>query len=245
MPKQNFMTVAVPDSIQLIFDEFVKRKGITKNAALSDMFELYMLAQDENLYLELKRKYLYVEEVKDMILAKDQTLEDSDLLCEIFLFMKLSFSSDRMGKKYNGNETMQIYMEDEKQRGYTWFSTEALYFGMSKKQVEIFRQRISMGQKVKILFAIGNNAGGNNDIAYSAEVLDIESNQIPSPSPEKNAYPSIWDGEKARIWIKMRNIKIEKEITADKLVVNSTGALLKPIISNSQYHFGYVRLKDN
>jgi hypothetical protein len=243
LPKQNFMTVAVPDSVQLMFDEFTRTIGTTKTAALTDMFELYMLARDETLYLRLKKKYLNAEGVKDMILAKEEVFDSNSLMCDIFLFMKLGVSSDRNGNEFDGEKTIQIYRTDAAKRGYTWFSTEALYFGMAKKQVEFFKNRIAIGQTVKILFAIGNYAGGDNEIAYSAEVLDIVSNQIPSSAPE-DAYPDIWKGEKARIWIKIRNIVPETDITADKLVVISTGALLKPIITNSQYHFGYVKLRE-
>ena len=92
MPRPNYMTMPVSDSIQRVFDRFVTTKGITKTAALADMLELYMLATDENLYLQLKKEILNVEEVKGMILEKESIFNDSETLCDTFIFMKLGVS---------------------------------------------------------------------------------------------------------------------------------------------------------
>ena len=85
MARQNFMTISVPDTVQEMFNEFISEKGITKTAALSDVLEMYMLATDEQLYLDLKKKYLHTQEVKDMILSKNSKLDKEDNI----IFMKL------------------------------------------------------------------------------------------------------------------------------------------------------------
>ena len=46
------------EKLQEMFNEFVRIKGVTKAAALTDVLEMYMLASDETLYLDLKKKYL-------------------------------------------------------------------------------------------------------------------------------------------------------------------------------------------
>ena len=58
--------------------------------------------------------------------------------------------------------------------------------------------------------------------------------------------PKIWhEGkEHARLWIKIKNIKEEHTLKADMFRIISTGANLKQVISNSQFHFGYVYLED-
>ena len=61
MPRQNYMTVSVSDSVQAMFNEFVRVKDLSKTAALADVLEMYMLATDEALYWELKKKVLHVE----------------------------------------------------------------------------------------------------------------------------------------------------------------------------------------
>lgn len=236
MGRQNYMTISVADTVQDMFNEFISKKGLTKTAALNDMVEMYMLAKDEPLYLELKNKYLNVESVKQMIQDRDDSCTEND-----FIFIKLGVSI-ASGKKMDGIQTMQAYVSDESKRGYTWFSTQSLYYGMSDKKVKYYNDLIRKGQKVIILFGIGEAAGGQNDISFSANVKKIVSDKYPISAPS-DEYPSIYGNEKARIWIKLADIKKENKINASMLKVRSTGADLKSIISNSQYHFGYVCFK--
>lgn len=240
MPRQNYMTITAHETVQQMFDEFVREKNLTKTVALSDMLEMYMLAKDENLYLKLKRQYLNVEGVKQMLSDRDSVAtHDND---ELFIFMKLGYSYDKNGNEYNGHETMQVYIADEISRGYTWFSTQSLFYGMSEKRVKEYNKAISLGKKVTLLFGIGENAGGSNDIAYKAEVMEILSFKLPT-ALSSNENPSIWHGENARIWIKIKSIKSENVLTASLFKVISTDADLKHIITTSQFHFGYVSYK--
>jgi len=238
MPKQNFISVPVSNSVQAIFDDFVKELDITKTAALTDMIELYMIATDEDLYVTLKKKHLKVEGVKEVILSRNIELEETT--SEDFLFMKLGWSSTANDEPINAIQTMKLYMKDEKMRGYTWFSTSALPWGMSKKQVKYFKKIIQKGEKLKILFAAGIDAGGDNDIVFNAEVLDIVSYKEPDQSPESNALPKEFTGEDATIWLKIKNIEPEEHISANQLKVKSTGSSLDKVISTSQFHFGYI-----
>lgn len=237
MGRQNYMTITVSDTVQDIFNEFVATKGITKTAALNDVLEMYMLAKDEKLYMELKKKYLYVDAVKDMILDRDEAMvEETD-----FLFIKLSYSWSS-GEVMDGEQTIQVYLKDEAKRGYTWFSTQSLYFGMSDAKVKAYNSRIRSGKKTRILFAI-NNENYDNDIAFSANVEEIFSAKDAVPCPDGDNYPVEFSGERAKIWLKLSNLKPEHKIMAEMLKITSTGRSLKQTISNSQYHFGYVSLK--
>lgn len=240
MPRKNYMTINAHETVQQMFDDFVSIKEVQKTVALNDMLEMYMLAKDEDLYMELKRKYLNIESVKQMLSDRDS--ESSLGSEELFIFIKLSFSYDNQGNEYDGHETMQAYISDEAIRGYTWFSTQALYYGMSQKRVDEYNKAIKSGKKVTLLFAIGEKAGGKNDIAYKADVMEIISFKQPE-TLHSNDYPSLWHGENARIWIKMKDIQEESTLTARLFEVTSTGADLQQVISNSQYHFGYVNLK--
>ena len=238
MGRQNYMTVTVADTIQDMFNEFVAIKGITKTAALNDVVEMYMIAKDEDLYLELKKKYLNVESVRNMIADRDRQADDS---VPEFLFMKLGISSTVEGDELDGEQTVRVYMDDEKNRGFTWFSTQSLFYGMSQDRVKHYNNQIAAGKKVKILFAV-NNENFNNDIAFSADVLQVFSAKSPVECPEEG-LPVEFDDEKARIWIKIANIHEESKINASMLRITSTGRDLKQTISNSQYHFGYVSFK--
>ncbi len=240
MPRKNYMTINANETVQQMFDEFVRVKQVTKTVALNDMIELYMIAKDEDLYLKLKRKYLNVEGIKQMLHDRDSTEAlDNE---ELYIFMKLSRSYDNNNNEYDGVKTIQAYILDEPTRGYTWFSTQSLYYGMSQKRVDDYNEAIRLGKKVTLLFGIGEKAGGSNDIAYKADVLEILSYKLPNNLPT-NDYPSIWHGMGARIWIKIKNIKPETTLTASLFEVTSTGADLQQVINNSQYHFGYISIK--
>jgi hypothetical protein len=238
MGRQNYMTIAVADTIQDMFNEFVSIKGVTKTAALNDVLEMYMLAKDEELYLKLKSKYLNVEGVKNMIADRDSKADGST---PEFLFMKLGLSTTIQDDDLDGEETIRVYMNDEKNRGYSWFSTQSLFYGMSQERVKYYNNKIAEGKKIKILFAV-NNENFDNDIAYSADVLEIFSAKSPVDCPD-DGLPTEFDGAKARIWIKLANIEEETEINASMMRITSTGRDLKQTISNSQYHFGYVSFK--
>ena len=94
-----------------------------------------------------------------------------------------------------------------------------------------------------IFFAVGE---GVNDIAYSATVLENASGRDAIECPRESSYiPSEFDDEKAKIWIKITDIQEEHELKASMMKVRSTDANLKQVISNSQFHFGYVYLPEN
>lgn len=239
MGRQNYMTITVADTVQDMFNEFVMIKGVTKTAALNDVVEMYMLAKDEELYLKLKKKYLNVEGVISMIADRDSKISES---VTDFIFMKLGVATTSDGNTLDGEETMRTYIEDEKNRGYTWFSTQSLYYGMSKDRVKYYNNKINSGNNIRILFAV-NNENYDNDIAFSADVLEIYSDKMPISCPG-NGYPlEFGNEEKAKIWIKLKNIEEEDSINASMLKITTTGRDLKQTITNSQYHFGYVSYK--
>ena len=240
MPRKNYMTINAHETVQMMFEEFTAQRGLTKTVALNDMLEMYMIAKDESLYLELKKKYLNIESIRHMLTDRDSDVADT--ADESFLFMKLAYSTDNHGNEYNGHETMQLYIADQAERGYTWFSTQALYYGMSPKRVAEYNEKIKLGKIVTILFAIGRSAGGNNDIMYKANVLEIRSFTEPQKLPSHD-YPSAWHGSAARIWIKIENLIPESKLTAGLFEITSSGMDLQQVINNSQYHFGYIKLK--
>lgn len=68
------------------------------------------MAKDEELYLQLKKKYLGVEKAVDMIKDLDGDPQPKD-----YLFMKLGQSLTTDGHLLNGAEAMQIYLRDAKE----------------------------------------------------------------------------------------------------------------------------------
>ena len=55
MGRPGYLSLYADERTQQIFDEFVRIKGITKSTALTEMLAIYMLCQDESLYLDLKK----------------------------------------------------------------------------------------------------------------------------------------------------------------------------------------------
>ena len=105
----------------------------------------------------------------------------------------------------------------------------------------LYNKLVKSGEDVRILFALGD---GINDICYTANVLEIVSDRDAIKCPgEQSCVPYEFRGdETARIWIKISAIREESTIKAAMLRVRSTDANLKQVISNSQFHFGYVYL---
>lgn len=236
MGRPGYMSLYADERTQQIFDDFVRVKGITKSTALSEMLEIYMLCQDEMLYLELKKKTLGVETAKQALLERTDVKAIND-----YIFMKLGASSDREGNILDGMDTMEAYRRNCEKNGYgyTWFSTESLHFGMAKKKVRYYNSLAESGEEVTILFAVGEEV---NDIKYSAKVLSIASSRDSLPCPgEEGSIPEEFGGEnEAKIWIQITDIREENELKAAMFNVRSTDANLKQVISNSQFHFGYV-----
>lgn len=236
MGRPGYMSLYADERTQQIFDDFVRVKGITKSTALSEMLEIYMLCQDERLYLELKKKALGVETAKQALLERTDVKAIND-----YIFMKLGASSDREGNILDGMDTMEAYRRNCEKNGYgyTWFSTESLHFGMAKKKVRYYNSLAKIGEEVTILFAVGEEV---NDIKYSAKVLSIASSRDSLPCPgEEGSIPEEFGGEdEAKIWIQITDIREENELKAAMFNVRSTDANLKQVISNSQFHFGYV-----
>ncbi len=236
MGRPGYMSLYADERTQQIFDDFVRVKGITKSTALSEMLEIYMLCQDERLYLELKKKALGVETAKQALLERTDVKAIND-----YIFMKLGASSDREGNILDGMDTMEAYRRNCEKNGYgyTWFSTESLHFGMAKKKVRYYNSLAESGEEVTILFAVGEEV---NDIKYSAKVLSIASSRDSLPCPgEEGSIPEEFGGEnEAKIWIQITDIREENELKAAMFNVRSTDANLKQVISNSQFHFGYV-----
>ena len=207
MGRPSHMSIYADERTQQIFDEFTKVKGITKSTALTEMLEIYMLSQDEKLYIELKKKYHGVEVEKKALIQRTDIRATND-----YIFMKLGISYDVDNNLLDGYDTIKAYIRNcnENGLGHSWFSTDSLYYGMAKDKIEDYNSLVTSGETVKILFAVGE---GVND-------------------------------EKAKIWIKIKDIKEEHDIKAQMLKVRSTGKNLKQVITKSQYNFGYVYLPE-
>ena len=156
------------------------------------------------------------------------------------IIMRLGHSSSN---QYNGKDTLKIYCDFCNKNHSVWFSTNSLASGMSEKKRSEFIGEIKNGNSVEMYFAIGRNSGGNNDIQYKAEVLDIKTDGDGIPSPEKTLTPDEWKNDKNKIWIKIKHLSPFTKLTTKDFVVVSSKKVLADSIAHSQYHFGYIKKK--
>ena len=241
MARPGYISLYADERTQQIFDEFVKIKGITKSTALSEMMEVYMLSQDEELYLELKKKALGIETARQELFERTDTRTVND-----YIFIKLGTTYGQGGVPLDGKATIEAYINNMETNGlgYSWFSTRSLHFGMSKKKVAYYNSLAQKGEEVTLLFAIGEDI---NDICYSATVLEIQSSKdlFHCPDVSSSVPEELGSEETGKIWIKIRDLRKEDSLKASMFYVRSTDSNLKQVISESQFHFGYVYLLDN
>ena len=244
MGRPGYLSIYADEKMKIIFDRFAKRKGKSKSQILTEMLEIYMLSDDEKLYLELRKESLNIDKAKNLIVERiDRTL------CNDFIFSKLTYAYGEKGERLEGREVVEAYIKNlvENNLGYTWFSTNSMHSGMSRKKVKYYNEMIRQGKKVEFLIAL---AYPINDISYIATVSEIRSSKEGISRPEEvESVPEEFRNEgQAKIWLKLTNIQKEEEIKASMLKIRSTGFNLKTAIINSQYQYGYVYLdndKDN
>lgn len=155
------------------------------------------------------------------------------------IFMRLGHSSSN---QYNGKDTIKIYRSFCNQNHSVWFSTDSLAKGMAKGKISEFNRAIEDGLILEIYFAIGKNSGGDNEIEYKAQVVDIKSDPDGINSPEKSLTPTEWCEDRNKIWIKLQKLRpCNNYLTVDDFIVVSSGNVLSTVIANSQYQFGYIK----
>lgn len=234
MARQDYMTIAVQRSTQEIFRKFTEIKEVTVKEALSDMLEIYMMATDAELYMELKMENLNVEKARNMVLERNSKVSKNNSL-----FMKLGYAITNDGRQLGGHETMEAYIRNCDENEYTWYSTNSLSTGMNDEKVREYNE-LAQSSHLKIYFAM-NQDDIDNDIAYVANVDEIVSYPHPTKAPCENyEYPEEWTGTKNNIWIKIHGLKRDESLSADDFVVVSTGNNLKDVIRKGQYIFGYI-----
>lgn len=234
MARPGYISVYADERTQKIFDEFTIRKGITKSTALTEMMRIYMLAQDEELYLELWKESFNIPRAKELLLQAEDITELND-----YIFMKLGTAYTYDGKELNGIETMEAHMTSIEEYGYTWFGTKSLTTGMAKEKVKFYNDAIKRGEQVKILFAIGM---GINEVKYSAVIHEVVTSrdEILCPGDATTIPKEFGPQEKGKIWFRITDLKEEENITVNMLKFRKDSGSVENAIRKSQFHFGYV-----
>lgn len=154
----------------------------------------------------------------------------------IALMMKLGW--DQV-KTENAYATIADYQALQEQQGEVWFGTNALASGIGRKRRLEFQTAIANKRKVHMYFVITKTGGGENEIEYQAEVLDLESKKGGTASPESALTPSAYHHQKYSIWIKLTNLTPCTEKTVADFKFANNNKVLKSSLSNS-CNFGYI-----
>lgn len=231
MARENYVSLYTDNQTNEIFTRFLEAKGVSKATALGDMMRLYMLANDPELYMDLLKKTLHLDRVRDQILEKDQDQAVNDLI-----FIKLGGTYMAKCGSMSAVDVMGAYQRKIDACGSTWFSTVALSTGMNQKKVKYYNEKISQGEAVRILFAIGD------EIRFSANIRQIVSNRTDTYCPgDTNLIPSEFGpDEHGRIWFLLDELKEENNFRTRDLRFSSGGNVFE-VITSSQCAFGYVR----
>ena len=161
-----------------------------------------------------------------------------NIVCPIAIFMRLGHTA---ANPYDGKDTLEIYSDFCNKNQSVWFSTDSLTSGMSETRRAEFINEIENGNIVEIYFAIGKNSGGDNDIHYKAQVVDIKTDGEGIPSPEKAFTPDEWKENRNKIWIKIKDLEPFNKYTTRDFIVASSKKVLADSIANSQFNFGYIK----
>ena len=98
---------------------------------------------------------------------------------------------------------------------------------MAFGKVSMLMNAIKNNNIVEIIFVIGKNGDGNNEIQYIADVVDIITDPDGAKSPEKALTPDEWNDDKNEIWIKVKNLISYTKLTTKDFIVVSSGKILQ------------------
>lgn len=153
------------------------------------------------------------------------------------IFMKLGW--DCTGN-FDAFQTIEEYINCISEYGETWFSTNALASGISKKKKEEIITAINSKKLVYIYFVIGKSGGGTNEIEYRAQIEEIESVKGGIKSPDVSKTPEPWKDEISTIWIKITNLQKNRVKKIEDFEFVSNGKALSEVL-NSNCCFGYIK----
>ena len=242
--KQEYITIGLPKSTLTILKKFMEIKGLTSKEVYTEITEAYMMAKDEELFRKLQNDYYNIDGIIETMKKREEEMKKKIIREAIVCKLSDTKTTDLTGnREITGRETIEIYKNNIQNNGknYTYYSTSNLHMGMSEKKRKEFISRIDSGDTVKIYFAL-NDDETNNDIAYSAKILDIISNREPIGAPcSVDEYPIEFRNERANVWIKISDIKEESNERAEDYIVTTKGTVLKQSISTGQCAFMYVK----
>lgn len=231
--RAKYLSLYADPQTQAVFERFLDEKNISKTTALSQFMEIFMLANDADLYLRLKKEILGVDAVQGLLAQQTQPAGkcfDNFSTTDYGLLFRLT-PRDGLCEEdiLHGNQ------EIEHEFGYSWisFNGPSRGTGIHPTMLAEFHDRLNAGDLVPCYYMWGNT------IRYSAKVLDIFSGPEKIPCPgDLRTVPEEFRSYLDRTWLKIKDLRPESDVTVDNLLFKN-GSSVRSALS-SRFVFGYV-----
>lgn len=145
------------------------------------------------------------------------------------IIIRLQPTETKDGDILLGRDLMEQYKKAIKKYGYT-------YFGMDKAVDEIkIKKELEIHKTLELGFVFGLQAGGTNDIEYTATILDVECYEVPHYEKE---IPDCFD-EGNKSLFKITGLKKKHIDSSTKTIINN-GNNLKISLDNGRCSYVFV-----
>lgn len=145
------------------------------------------------------------------------------------IIIRLQPTRTKDGNVLLGHELMDEYIKAIKKHGYT-------YFGMDKAVDKIkLKKELEIHKTLELGFVIGLQAGGTNDVEYTATILDIERYEVPHYEEE---IPDCFDDGNITLF-KIKDLK-KNHIDSSTKTIISNGNNLKISLDNGRCSYVFV-----
>lgn len=145
------------------------------------------------------------------------------------IIIRLQPTRTKDGYDLPGHELMEQYIEAIKKHGYT-------YFGMDKAVDKIkLKREIEIHKTLELGFVIGLQAGGTNDIEYTATIIDVDRYEVPHYEKE---IPDCFEDGNITLF-KIKDLKKNHIDSSTKNII-SNGNNLKTSLNNGRCSYIFV-----
>lgn len=140
--------------------------------------------------------------------------------------------------KLNGFETIEVYRTFLRDHDYTWISF-TLSSGLAEAKIKHVRNEIEDSLEPKVYVVISQNGGGDNEIEFEADVLDIISSTERTQAPDDNFPEPFY--QNSNVWIKVSEIRRATKKVGDFVLFDQETPLAASL--NGQCYFAYIKSK--
>lgn len=214
MSKEGYINVTANPSTLLVFDKFTRELGIKKTAAMTDMLESYMLANNQELYLRLKQEVLHVDAMAELLAQRSRNIKVPRTQHFNALWMRWTNFENLVP-----DEIFSAYVSvmGKNKNGYCLLGINgpSAGTGFSAKNESHLRELLNTHGTVPLLISVSEN------LEYLALFDAFECRSEKFQPEDINAIPPEFrnETEKYMIWLRLTSLRRinSTDPTADKI----------------------------